>query len=246
MLYLIKSISSFLLPPGIFIVFQIILAIWLYRLNKKAAKILLLMSLAFYLCSTPFIGDSLIRSLESRFTPPSTPAGDVLVMLGGGATLDNPNFDGLGNLSGSGANRLLTTARLYRKTGLPIILSGGQVYKDTGNEAQIAKRQLIGLGVPDSKIILENSSRNTTENAQQTKLILEKKQFKRPILITSAFHMERAVKNFAKVGFTVQPYPADYKVSTGIAFYANKLIPSYNGLFNTGTALREYLALMAL
>lgn len=245
MIYTVKFFYSFFLPPGIFIVLLTILTVRLYRREKNMARILTLIAVGLYLSSTSFMGNLLLKTLENGYNPPSVIDGDVLIMLGGGATQDTPDIDGLGQLSDSGGNRLLTTARLHKKTGLLIILSSGRVFDDTGDESQIAKRQLIGLGVPENKIIVENTSRNTRENAQNTKQILEKNGFRKPLLITSAFHIKRAVKNFNKVGIVVQPYPTDYKVSKKSVLYLNKFVPSYTGLFQTGMALREYLGLLA-
>ncbi|WP_236692689.1 YdcF family protein [Aneurinibacillus tyrosinisolvens] len=184
--------------------------------------------------------------MEDRYHPPTQIQGDVLVMLGGGATSGTPDVNGAGQLSGSAANRLLTVVRLYNKTNLPIILSGGQVFSDSSNEASIARRQLIELGVPKNKIIVEDKSRNTEENAKYVKEMLSRHHFKQPILVTSAFHMERSVRNFSGVGVTVTPYPTDYKSSRPITLYANKLVPSANALSNVSTALKEYIGIAAL
>ncbi|GAA3319299.1 hypothetical protein GCM10020331_025620 [Ectobacillus funiculus] len=119
--------------------------------KKLAAKVLFIITLLLYISVIPLTGNILTQTLEQRHTPPSQVDGDVIVMLGGGATPDSPDIDGKGQLSGNGANRLLTTIRLYNQTRLPIILSGGQVFTNYGNEANIAKRQLISLGVPEEK-----------------------------------------------------------------------------------------------
>jgi uncharacterized SAM-binding protein YcdF (DUF218 family) len=245
-IYIIKFFYSFLLPPGIFIILMFILSIWLYRSAKRQAIILSIFTSVFYTFSTPYVSDLLMKSLESRYTPSANIKGDVLIMLGGGAISDAPDIDGAGQLSGAAANRLLTTARLYHKTKLPIILSGGEVFTDSGNEALIAKRQLLALGVPEDKIIIESKSRNTEENAKYTKLLLEKYNFKQPILITSAFHMERSVRNFNTIGIHTQPYPTDYRSSPHSSAYANKFVPSAGSLSNVSIILKEYLGIAAL
>lgn len=245
MLYLVKFLyKTFLLPPGIFIILLLAIGIRLYKREKWLAKALLLLTFFLYLFSTDYIGDVLIRSLENRYQPPTAINGDVLVMLGGGATLDTPDINGYGNLSGDAANRLLTTARLQIKTGLPIIISSGESYADSGNESQIAKRQLIGLGIAGSKIIIEDKSRDTRENARNTAQILNSSGFKHPVLITSAFHMDRSVRDFAKYGIIVQPYPADYITSIKPFIYPSKFIPTSDGLSKTSITIKEYLGIV--
>lgn len=234
------------MPPGIFFVIFLFFAFKLYRREKKLALSLAAVTVIFYLLSTPLIGSWLVRTLESQYIPPTNIQGDVIILLGGGATADTPDVDGVGMLSGSAANRLLTAARLHVKTGLPIITSGGRVFSDSGIEAQIAKRQLMTLGVPESKIFAEDQSLNTQQNAQFTKRILAEQGFARPILVTSAFHMPRSVGNFARAGIEVLPYPGDYMTSLSPSFYANKLVPSAEGLCLSGIALKEYLGILAM
>lgn len=187
-----------------------------------------------------------MRSLESRYHPPETVSGDVIVMLGGGATADTPNVHGKGHLSGSAANRLLTAAQLHYSTGAPIIISGGQVFANTGKEAEIARHILLGLGVSDSKIIVEGQSLNTTDNARFTKEILEERGFTSPVLVTSAFHMERSVQQFAKYNMIVTPYPTDYQTNTRLIFEWHQLWPRADAFYNTQLAIKEYLGLMAV
>lgn len=244
MAYIIKFIYGFVLPPGIFVVFLLIVGILLYRREKTIAKLLLIIAFLFYVCIIPLTGKVLIQSLEQRYNPPSQIKGDVIVMLGGGATLDTPNFDDKGQIYSEAANRLLTVLRLYQKTNLPILLSGGQVYSDSGNEAEIAKRELLSLGVPESKIILENKSINTEENAKFTKILLNKYGLHHPVLVTSAYHMERAVLNFKKYNIDVQPYPTDYQTSRKLSLYVNQFTPSINEL--TFSAAKEYIGIFSL
>ncbi|XJZ27000.1 YdcF family protein [Bacillota bacterium Lsc_1132] len=244
MLYIIKFIYGFLLPPGLFILLLFAAGIWFYRFQKKNGLFLLILSFFIYLFSAEITGELLLHSLEKLYQPPQTIKGDVIVMLGGGATGDTTDIDGQGQLTGHSANRLLTAARMYKKTHLPIIISGGTVFKDSGNEAEIAKRQLISLGISAEKILLDKKSLNTEQNAKFTKQILSAGHFKHPILITSAFHMKRAVINFAQQGVQVLPYPTDYITNKTIAIYANQFVPS--GLENTRLALKEYLGILAL
>lgn len=245
MLYAIKNLYTvFLLPPGIFIFLLLLLAFYLRKLDKKATRLVLALTLIMYISSTQLVGDFLLRSLESQYNPPEVLQGDVLVMLGGGATADVPDLTGAGMLKGSSTNRLLTVARLAKTSQLPVIISTGQVYSDNGNEAQIAERILLELGVPQERILLDNDSLNTMASARNMPGILAQNQFKTPILVTSAFHMHRSVRSFAKYQVMVQPYPCDYLVNSHQTIYLNKLLPSHGGLNHTGIALREYWGLI--
>ncbi len=246
MLYFIKlAYNTFLLPPGIFIILFFLLGVYLFRYSRKAAGILLAANLLFYLCTTAWVGDALIGFLERKHTPPAKIEGDVIVMLGGGTRKGTPNVFGEGHLSGYAANRLLTCAQLYRLLDVPIIVSGGQVYEDSANEADIARTVLTGLGIPEERIIMEQSSLNTTQNARYTAEILKVHGFQRPILVTSAFHMERALRQFEKVGLKPVPYPTDYQSDFEKKLQLKDFWPSADALHKVSLALKEYIGILA-
>ena len=249
MLYLLKIVyATFLLPPGCFLVCFAGLGWWLWRKKERmAAGVLFAVAFLLYAASTPALSETLVRSLEERYEPTVEMAqGDVLVVLGGGATLDTPNVQGEGHLAGHAANRLLTAYQLYRVEPRPIIFSGGQVFAGTGCEAAVAKHILQSLGVPENDILVEDQSRNTTENALFVQKLLQDKGFRQPVLVTSAFHMDRSVKQFAKIGVSTHPYPAGYMVNQQSIFEPRKLVPSADSLADTSLALKEYIALLAV
>jgi uncharacterized SAM-binding protein YcdF (DUF218 family) len=246
MFYVIKFIySSLLLPPGIFLVGLLLLAYRSYRRNKAMAKTLVVIVLVIYISSTGLAADAVIHSLESKYAPPAEPRGDVVIVLGGGATLDTPNLGGAGHVSGNAANRLITAALLYHRLGVPVIVSGGKVFESTGVEADISKRILLGLGIPENKIIVENTSLNTTQNAMNSAALVKQYGFKQPILVTSAFHMQRAVLQFEKAGLKVMPFPTDYLTNAATKFHATDLLPSAWATCELALGAKEYLGIAA-
>ncbi|MCR5176542.1 MAG: YdcF family protein [Anaerovibrio sp.] len=242
MIYLLKFGASLLMPPGIFLICFFIIACIIWRRGHSAiAKFMVGLNIVFYLLSTQWISSILIGSLEAQCPSPDTMEGDCIVMLGGGASAGTPAVQGTGNLSCVAESRLTTAAQLYRLKPLPIIVSGGQVYADSGSEANIAKRDLGLLGVPPEMIIVEDKSLNTRQNAVNTCEIMKKQGWSRPILVTSAFHMDRAVLNFQKEGIEPIPFATDYRVSQPRYFHWNKLSPSAQALEDSELFLKEKL-----
>lgn len=243
MIYFLKSLASFILPPGL-VVTILLLCTYCLRRQRLIAWTIGSCALLLYLLSTPIVGDCLVRSLEARHTPPPVVTGDVIVVLGGGATLDTPDVGGAGHLGAHAVSRLVTGIQLQWQLDVPLLVAGGQVFAFSGPEAQIMRRVAIGLGVPPERIIAETESLNTEQNARNVKAILQENGFQSPILVTSAFHMPRAVWLFKRQGVSVIPYPADYQVNRASTFYWFQLLPNEGAFRNSCLALREYLGLL--
>lgn len=141
--------------------------------NRRPALVLLGVTLLMYFSMTPFNQRCADRQFRTEISAAGNFARRCHRRTRRGASSGTPDIDGEGNLYGSAANRLLTAVRLHRQTGLPILFSGGQVFSDSGNEADIAQRQLLGLGIPEEDILIENQSLNTEQNAVNTAAILQ-------------------------------------------------------------------------
>lgn len=244
MIYFLKFGASWILPPGIFIILMIFLTVKLSKLNSRLAIFVGIGTLIFYLLCTGFVAEKFMGRLEKVYSPPEKLeeiGADVIIFLGGGAFKDVQDVDGLGGLSSSAASRLLTAVRIQKILGVPIILSGGQVYDDSGEEAIIADRILKSLGVPQEKIFIEDESLNTTQNAIFSAKILREKNFQKPLVVTSAFHMRRAVLNFSRQGFEIIPYPTNFTVSQNPEFHYTKLRPQASALLLNVTVMQEVL-----
>ena len=242
MIYILKFGASFLMVPGIFYVLLFIISALLWRKNeRRIAGIMAGLTAVFYLFSTSLISGLLIGSLENEYPQPASPEGDIIIMLGGGATADTPSLGEKGDLTSAAGNRLLMTAQLYNLLKLPVLVSGSAVFPGSGCEAELAKRDLIRLGVPEEKIYTDTESLNTRQNAVYSAELMREHGFTKPILVTSAFHMPRSVLNFEKEGVQVVPFPTDYMTNSITVVHINRLIPGSGNLMVTDLFLREKL-----
>ena len=247
MIFFLKFGASWLLPPGIFILCFALAAIFLWRRHERRfAAIIGGVTLVFYLLCTGFIAERLMGSLERNYDVPTYYQGDCIIMLGGGAIAGVKDVDGIGMLTASPSSRVLAAVRLQKELGVPILLAGGQVFNDTGAEALIAKRVIMSLGVPEDKILVESKSLTTTQNALFSAEILREKGLTKPILVTSAFHMPRAVLNFERSGIDVIPYPTDFWVGKSPEFYYLKLAPQAGALHTNAVVLSEKLRTLVM
>jgi uncharacterized SAM-binding protein YcdF (DUF218 family) len=105
------------------------------------------------------------------------------------------------------------------------------------------KRFLIDLGVPEDKIIVDDRSRDTIESGRFSKILCDERGFKKPLLVTSAYHMKRAMFSFRKAGLAVVPLPAGFETWPGKVYGWVDYLPSANALEKTAAAIHEYLGL---
>ena len=105
-------------------------------------------------------------------------------------------------------------------------------------------RQLEDLGVAPDRIIAEDRSRNTIENAVFSRRLADPKPGQRWLLVTSAYHMPRSVAAFRAAGFPVEPYPVDWR-TRGLIDALRPFSSLGEGLRRTDTAVREWVGLVA-
>jgi len=134
---------------------------------------------------------------------------DAIVVLGG-SVMPPDALGRLVDLSG-GADRVWHAARLYKAGKAPLILlsGGSDPAYSVMSEAQAMQVFLRDLGVPDSAMLLEQESRNTRQNAEHSARLLGERGLSRILLVTSALHMERALREFESRGLEVIPAVTD-------------------------------------
>ena len=188
------------------------------------------------------ISDAMIRSLESEYGIPKDIKGDVIILLGRGVRDKAPDLTGLGAPSDMYLTRIVTAVRLQKRLHIPVIVSGAETSEDKILEDHIVKRFLVDLGISAEKIIIEDKSRDTFENVKFTKEICDRSGFTDPVLVTSAYHLKRAIMTFEKVGLNVKPLPAGFKSWPGKQYRWSSYLP---GDFLTASlAIKEYLGLL--
>ncbi|MGZ3767814.1 MAG: YdcF family protein [Mucilaginibacter sp.] len=163
----------------------------------------------------------------------------------GGFTSEDKNGKGFFNKH---ADRLIQGMRLKTIGKVShIFMSGGNadIQPDQFTESAWVKVVLKEFNFPDSTILIEKKSRNTAENAAYTKESLAKAHLSPPyLLVTSAFHMRRAVYIFKKAGVDVIPSPCNYLIgNTGGLSFLEGMTPDAEILTDWGFYLKEVFGL---
>jgi uncharacterized SAM-binding protein YcdF (DUF218 family) len=191
--------------------------------------------------ATRVVSKAVLRPLELAYSVPEKVEGDVIVLLCGGAGDVPIDISAAAALYPATMQRTYAVARLQKKTGLPVIVSGGAPFSDTP-ESVAAARYLAELGIPKGKIITEEASRDTFENAAYTLKICKEKGYKRIILVTSAYHMPRSIYLFKKAGFeSILPYPYGHLAPAARRRHLRDFLPGDSG--DLSRALNEYSGL---
>ncbi|HBB67540.1 MAG: hypothetical protein A2X28_09885 [Elusimicrobia bacterium GWA2_56_46] len=237
-----KLLTPFFLPPGIFAALALGAAVLLFRKNRKQALAWAAFGALIWAASIKPVGDLALAGLEYAYLPPAEIKADAVVVLTGGVRESVPGLFGESALSSVSLERAVEAAGLYRRFKFPIVVTGGAVFSK-GSEAAAVKTYLAGLGVPREKIFTEDRARDTGENAVFSKRICDGRGYKKIILLTSAYHMRRAVRSFENAGFgEIVPYPAAYKTSRSPRYYYVDFLP---GCWeNLRLAAHEYLGLI--
>ena len=237
-----KLISSVLLVPFNLLILLGIGIVLLSRRPRLGRNLIIIAWLTLWTLSTPAVSTTLLRSLEK------TPAlqldhlptdVDAIIVLGGGTYCSAPEY-GKETVSNYTLERLRYGAELHRRTGKPILVTGGKLANPIP-EAIVMKETLEhDFRVPVRW--LEEQSHDTMENARFSAAVVKDQGVRRIFLVTHAAHIPRAQAAFEKAGFEVVPAPT--KFTTRCRWTPLALLPNSLALTVSASALYEWIGLV--
>lgn len=250
MFFVFSKVVGFFAIPSNFVVSIGLLGVllWPTRFGRAGRRLVVASLIALAILGLSPVGNALILPLEQRFPPwdaaSGPPAG--IVVLGGSLS---PHVSAGRNAVAlnEGAERLTVGAELaLRYPDARILFTGGSgaLIFEEGAEAEFAMRVFESFGIRRSRVVLEDRSRNTVENALFSKELAQPKAGERWLLVTSAYHMPRSIGIFRKAGFAVEPYPVDWRTS-GTEDALRPFPTLSEGLRRTDVAVREWVGLVA-
>jgi uncharacterized SAM-binding protein YcdF (DUF218 family) len=219
------------------------------RLSRRrglARALLIGAAAVIYLGSVSIVGDALLGPLEHRYAPlpadaPPPPASYVVALGGGYAPHDG--IPVTAGLDGDGLVRIVEAVRLERRLkDARLIVSGGAPpgeYASALGYAQLARE----LGVEQDSLVVLDQPLDTAAEARAIAAVVGTARF---ILVTSAYHMPRAVLEMRRAGVQPIPAPTGQLVSGADALDWRAWLPNSGGLRKTERALHEYAGLAAL
>ena len=244
----LSKILWWVVAPGNAMVLLTLLALLLLLGRRRRAGLLLLGLVTLFGLALLFLplGTWVLAPLEDRFPPPMRLQHvDGIIVLGGSINAELSAKRGRPVVTRS-VDRLIAGADLARRypEAMMVFTGGSAALIDTGpREADVAQEVFAELGLPPDRVLYERDSRNTYENAVYSQRLVNPRPGEVWLLVTSAYHMPRAVGIFRKIGWPVVAYPVDYSVPPGGGFD-----PSFevvDELAGVHWGLREWVGLVA-
>jgi uncharacterized SAM-binding protein YcdF (DUF218 family) len=199
---------------------------------------------ALWLASMPIASNRLTALVEMRGPDLGAAlAGEdldrsALVVLSAGLRTYDQSLPPRERLDAATTQRVLTAARLWHEHPFGLVILSGAPEAESVAMQDLA----ITLGVPADRVVREPRSINTRENARNSAAILRERGARAVVVVTSATHLRRAVRDFERVGVRVIPAAADI-IGRG-RFGIEGILPSSSALFGTHVALHEILGMI--
>ncbi len=238
MFLLFSKFVWFFLQPSSLIIAMLIVAVLLRRyLPALSRRLLIAATACLVLLSVGPVGNLLMAPLENRF--PQMNAGDLeqppygIIILGGAEQSDLVSSRKVLAVNHR-AERIIEGVLLARR-----FPSAKVIVADT-----MTLELLVELDVTRSRIILEKESSNTFENALLSARLSQSGPGEAWLLLTSAYHMPRAVGSFRKVGLAVLPWPVDFRTRKDGTWMQLFYRPS-TGLRTVDLAAKEWVGMLA-
>lgn len=252
MSFALSKVFWTLAEPGDFLVLLLSLGVllgWTRYWRRTGRRLVVLATLALLFIALSPVDMWLTLPLEDRFPAVTNPPAHVdgIIVLGGALRPNITKARGQPALT-EAAERMTAFAGLVRRyPDAKLLFTGGNaaLFPEPGQltEADVARALFADLGLPVARIVFEDKSRNTYDNAVMSKAIMEPKPGETWLLVTSAFHMPRAVGCFRQSGWPVLPWPVDYQFAgnteSGWGFGFTRRLQRF------GDALHEWLGLLA-
>ncbi|MGB1310360.1 MAG: YdcF family protein [Leucothrix sp.] len=244
MILIHRTLEFFLYPPGNVLLFALLgLAFYRYPVIKYGLIGFGIAQLIFF--SLPVVSNALMASLESQYPPTATlwatQRADAIVVLGASRNDRAVEFGGV-TVGTAEIERLRYAALLHRKTGLPILLTGGDPINSGFSEAFLMK-QVLKDEFSIEATWLEENSHTTWENAALSNAMLSKAGVKKAWLVTHAWHMPRSMMVFADRSVEYLPAPHNHGIFIWDKLWM-KWVPQARALGLSTIAMHEWLGLL--
>lgn len=235
-------------PDSIFIILlTLCLILFLFKQTKIATILLALLTFCALFISFFSVGDWMLYPLEKRYqhNPDLPEQVDGIIVLGGSIVPDRSvEWRQLEtNHSHERLTSFIQLAQYYPNARL--VFSGGNASTDIDKptEAEIVETYFLKSGISPERLFIENKARNTAENASYSRKLVNPQADETWLMITTAYHMPRAMGVFCQQDWNVIPYPVDHQTLPSELYRPGFGLTGH--LYNLVLASHEWLGLLA-
>ena len=220
--FIASKLIGALLRPDTWMIIALavlVLAVALHRRQLAISLGSILLGSMVVLAVLP-LGDLLLQPIERTYpAEPGLDQVDGIIILGGAEDARASAYWGQMQLNAGGERYTAALELAQRFPEARLLFTGGSgALRDLGgpevSEGAMAERFFLGLGVAPERLLIEDRSRNTAENARLSLALAYPDPNESWVLVTSAFHMPRAMQSFEAAGWAdVTPWPVDYRTA---------------------------------
>jgi uncharacterized SAM-binding protein YcdF (DUF218 family) len=245
---IVTDLAGFFSVPSNIIASLAIFALALMMARRPFGSIMGILALILItLAMLSPLGNMLLTPLEQQSLQPNDPKAGIegIIVLGGSyETRMNASMSAI--LLQDDSDRMAALAGLARRyPEARIVFSGGVDETVPGpTEAAIGKNYLMSFGIAGDRITVEDRSLTTVESARMSAELLRPNPQSQWLLVTSAYHMPRAVGAFRRAGFEVVPFPVGWRTHGWSDFWWPAK-PAVENLRRLDIAVHEWLGLFA-
>ena len=236
MYFILSKVLLIIIQP---FTWMVVLLVWaaITKNSRKKQRLIITTCIVLYLFSNSALINLYAKMWD--YPPNTSPKNDysTVILLGGFVSEDE---EGTGHFNMAADRYIQATKLLASHTASHLLFTGGNgsLNPTKFREGVFVEAELKKMGFADSNLLIDSQARNTFENAANSKTLLQKAGLKPPyLLVTSAFHMRRAMLIYKKAGMDVIPYPSHYIVGKHI--YFSDLMPNIEAFGTWNTYLKE-------
>ncbi len=242
--FVVSKTMNWLVYPLSLLLMALLVVTVAYR-RRWARGLLATVLLGYYVLSMPITAHAIMRYFE--VPRPSDGAlrdrYDAIIVLSGLVDLE---LSRPGRVEfGTGVDRMLEGMALVRRgVGEWLIISGGSglLFDQSVSEAELLRAFAVNWGIPSDRMLIDGSSRNTHENAVNTAVLMRAHGLRHVLLVTSSFHMRRALATFHKQGVFPDAYPVDFRGSDVVT--PMSFVPDVDSLHMVTAVVNELVGLV--
>jgi len=241
MFVLKKLIQALLLPSSLLFILLVISVAMIFFKKKLGKTVLVCTLILYYMLMIDPVAENLMAGLERKYVVADSPPREIkhVVVLGAGTVNKNSTLPPSSRLTRSSLARITEGLRLFWDIENSQLITTGSGWRSGGEDNSAChqmKEFAVLNGADEDHVYAVDDTRDTHEEAKRIKEFVGERNF---LLVTSAYHMKRALYIFKKLGLNPIAAPCDFRGAGNAVYGIFDFVPSHTALENSSLAINE-------